>query len=383
LEIKDLKKMSQKTQNKVLHLSGLNGIRAIAALAVVISHTTQSLSEFNLNPFIFGVMPEGGPRGLDLAGFGVSMFFSLSGFLITYLLLLEKENQEIDIKNFYIRRILRIHPLYFSYLAVCLVIIFLFDLKFSATSLLYYVFFAANIPSILEIALPFLAHYWSLGVEEQFYIFYPWIVKKVKSLPKLLILLTLFLIFSKLIFRFIDIKYGLPIPYLILHTTRFQCMLIGAIGAVYYYRQSETFIKISTNRLIQIFSWFCIGLTMLNLFHVISVLDQEIISVITVFIILGQITEKNRIINLDLEIFDFIGKISYGIYVIHPLVVFLFSKCLPEIEMPIGLKYLVIYLSILITTIFISYISYEGFEKKFLKMKYKYSSIKTSATKHA
>ena len=92
---------------KVIYFPGLNGLRAIAALAVVISHTTLELHKFNLNPFIFGMKDDGEPRGISLAGFGVSIFFVLSGFLITYLLLEEKNKQKINIRKFYLRRILR------------------------------------------------------------------------------------------------------------------------------------------------------------------------------------------------------------------------------------------------------------------------------------
>src|SRR4051812_16240676 len=100
---------------KVLHFSGLNGLRAIAAIAVVFAHTTTGLYSFGLDCFIFGKYPDGNPKSTLLAGFGVSIFFALSGFLITYLLLEEKRQKEINIKNFYIRRILRIWPLYYLY----------------------------------------------------------------------------------------------------------------------------------------------------------------------------------------------------------------------------------------------------------------------------
>ncbi|HWY12027.1 MAG TPA: acyltransferase family protein, partial [Bacteroidia bacterium] len=72
--------------SKTIYLPGLNGLRAIAAIAVVISHTTLSLNKFNLDPNIFGSLQNGEPQGLLLAGNGVSIFFVLSGFLITYLL---------------------------------------------------------------------------------------------------------------------------------------------------------------------------------------------------------------------------------------------------------------------------------------------------------
>src|SRR5258708_22830536 len=93
---------------KTVHLPGLNGLRAIAALAVVTSHITLWLKEFGLNNKIFVTDTAGNAIGLPLAVHGVTIFFTLSGFLITFLLLKEKEAGPIKIKDFYIRRILRI-----------------------------------------------------------------------------------------------------------------------------------------------------------------------------------------------------------------------------------------------------------------------------------
>ena len=85
--------------NQSFHLRGLNGIRAIAASAVVISHTLFAGFEFGLKKV---------DEGLVLARFGVTIFFALSGFLITYLLLAEERTfKTISIGKFYIRRILR------------------------------------------------------------------------------------------------------------------------------------------------------------------------------------------------------------------------------------------------------------------------------------
>jgi peptidoglycan/LPS O-acetylase OafA/YrhL len=96
--------------NKI-YFKGLNEIRAIAALAVLFHHVELykyrgnifSLYNTPLNPFI-----------KSLGKNGVYLFFVLSGFLITYLLLTEKSVfNKIDIKKFYIRRMLRIWPLYY------------------------------------------------------------------------------------------------------------------------------------------------------------------------------------------------------------------------------------------------------------------------------
>src|SRR5689334_8705907 len=99
----------------VIYLKGLNGIRTIAAFGVLLAHLKLWASDLkntiNENPW--------GP-------FGVTMFFALSGFLITYLLLKEKDqsNGKIAIRKFYVRRILRIWPLYFLYLFICLTALF-------------------------------------------------------------------------------------------------------------------------------------------------------------------------------------------------------------------------------------------------------------------
>ena len=93
---------------KRIYFSGINSLRFIAALAVIITHIELLKGVFGFknywkNPIIF-----------NLGGMGVYFFFVLSGFLITYLLLVEKEKQRhIKIKDFYIRRILRIWPLYY------------------------------------------------------------------------------------------------------------------------------------------------------------------------------------------------------------------------------------------------------------------------------
>lgn len=103
-------------KDKIIFLPGLNGLRAIAAIAVVISHITLIFSTFGSDFKLFGSDDKGNPNAYLLASYGVTIFFVLSGFLITYLLILEKEKKPINIKSFYIRRILRIWPLYYFYL---------------------------------------------------------------------------------------------------------------------------------------------------------------------------------------------------------------------------------------------------------------------------
>jgi peptidoglycan/LPS O-acetylase OafA/YrhL len=361
------------SKTETLHLSGLNGLRALAAISVVISHVTLDLNKFGLNPFIFGTSPDGTPRGLDMAAYGVSMFFALSGFLITYLLLIEKETYGIDVKKFYVRRILRIWPLYYLYLILAILVAFLYHLNFNFLSFVCYFFYAANIPFIMGISLPFLNHYWSLGVEEQFYLFWPWFNKFTGSYI-IICIIVLIIISVKIL-----LHYYFPgsIFEITIHITRFHCMMIGAIGAILYIKKAVHFFD---NKLSQLICWSIILLIILNKFHFISVIDNEIISMVTVILIIGQINVKNRIINLETKIFDFLGKLSYCIYIIHPLLIFLFSKILNRLDIHYIGKYILVYNTILGSTILLSYLSFIYFENIFMNLKRNYTIIRSSST---
>ncbi|MEO6252908.1 MAG: acyltransferase [Ferruginibacter sp.] len=372
--------------NKPIFFPGLNGLRALAALSVVVFHLTRDFAAFNLSPYIFGTLPDGSPKGFAMAGYGVTIFFSLSGFLITYLLLAEKQKQEINIKNFYFRRILRIWPLYYLYLVAVLIVIFYFGFRFNGSVLLAYIFFAANFPFILEniphiaeTTLPFLRHYWSLGVEEQYYLFWPWVVKKVKNR------LTLFVISFILVFNILKFAFHFLLPQSIIaacfNVIRFDCMLIGSLGAIFYFTKQPLFLKICSSKISQLFAWLIVLLLLLNVFHVASIIDHEIVSLVTVILIIGQITVKNRLINLDNRVCDFLGKISYGMYVIHPLIIFFAAKLLKETDLPPLLKYSLVYTFVTGATILISWISYEYFEKRFLRIKMRYTTVASSNTR--
>lgn len=365
--------------NKIIYFPGLNGMRAIAAIAVVISHITLSLNDFGLDPYIFGRGDDGRPKGLYLAGYGVSIFFVLSGFLITYLLQKEKNIGTIDIKKFYMRRILRIWPLYYLYLIVSILIILLFGLDLNVKSLFLYLFYAANIPFILGTSMPFIAHYWSLGVEEQFYLFWPWIIKKSNSLVISIFVLIVILLGTKIV---LHLFYPNSLLESIIHITRFHCMMMGAIGAVLLENKNKLLLKLIDHKLTQSICWIIMILVAINKFHFISFIDNEVISIVALCLIIGQIKINNRIINLEKNILNFLGKISYAIYVIHPLLIFFFSKLLSKIKIDLPYKYFIVYFIITGTTIVISYYSFIYFESFFLKFKKKFIVVKSSATKN-
>jgi len=166
-----------------IHFPGLNALRFYAALAVVYSHVVQNVSPM---PVIAEIM---GPFLID-GHSAVNLFFVLSGFLITYLLLRESiEHGDVAVGKFYVRRILRIWPLYYLVIIIGLVVfplIFGPNYTFSVfyaeypsmpvtiATKLALVFFL--LPNLAGITAP-MVHIWSIGVEEQFYLVWPWIVR--------------------------------------------------------------------------------------------------------------------------------------------------------------------------------------------------------------
>lgn len=351
--------------NKGLHLKGLNGIRAIAAMTVVISHVLEKINGFGL-PAI--------KEYWDFSAYGVTMFFALSGFLITYLLLLEKKKYAtINIRNFYVRRILRIWPLYYLYFLLALLFTYLyFENAIGATTWLY-VFLSANIVNALHSSIPLLVHFWSLGVEEQFYLFWPWLIKITSPLKTVIIFTVCFLI-VKLIVRFVAVD---SVAYQLVYFTRFDCMSIGAMGAILYYNEIKWFKQVMFHPVTQIVSWTVL-IASVKLFTLLpDIITHEVIAGITVVIIINAAFNEKCIVNLENRIFDFLGKISFGIYVYHILIIFLLQKTISgfisDISTP--MQFVIIFLSVVLSTIITAYLSYRYFESPFLKLKYKFSKI--------
>jgi peptidoglycan/LPS O-acetylase OafA/YrhL len=162
--------------------------------------------------------------------------------------------------------------------------------------------------------------------------------------------------------------------------TRFHCMMAGALAAIAYYRNHGPFLRVATNRFVQLACWGALLLVLVNRFHVASFLDNEILAVVTSLIIVGQVT-RTGLLSLENKILDFLGKISYGIYVFHPILIFLLSRALAG-RLPGGpWGHATLYVLVLGATIGLSHLSYVYFESRFLRLKRaRYSVVKSSGT---
>ncbi|MDA3186969.1 acyltransferase [Pseudomonas aeruginosa] len=145
-------------------IKGLDGLRAISVLFVIMSHAEawQALG-----------ITSGAVRSALSAQTGVNIFFVLSGFLITYLLIKEKEaTGKIDIIAFIKRRALRIFPLYYLSIFFLMYMSHTGKANIPNCSFVYALTYTINFyPK--ECAYSAMSHFWSLSVEEHFYIFWP------------------------------------------------------------------------------------------------------------------------------------------------------------------------------------------------------------------
>jgi peptidoglycan/LPS O-acetylase OafA/YrhL len=168
----------------------LDGLRAISIIIVILSHLVLNKHiPFHFVTDVKWIMPL--TMLFTDGGFGVNVFFIISGFLITSLLLKEESRGKISLKFFFIRRTIRIFPAYY-FLLLIYFILYLFNfIEISKTSwissLTYTKYFFQNYDFITD-------HFWSLSVEEHFYLLYPFIFILGIRLRKLILFLVICLV---------------------------------------------------------------------------------------------------------------------------------------------------------------------------------------------
>ncbi len=368
-------------EKQKIYFQNLNGLRFIAAFLVIIHHIEQIKSISNIENY-WGEIPFIGIIGK----LGVVLFFVLSGFLITYLLLAEEYSfQKISIRKFYMRRILRIWPLYFYIIILAFLVLpnidifvlpnFGKDVIYSNLFLklfLYAIFFPNLVLSLLGIV-PYASHTWSIGTEEQYYLVWPVILKYFK---KHRIVLMILIIVFYLVFRlFLNTHYSNFIPYKNIlvafwNTFSIDCMAIGGLFAILLFQKNKLLKLIQNNILFYSTIIFTILLMLKGVY--VPYFHYEFYSVLFGIIILNFATNDTIQISLENRLFNYLGNISYGLYMYHPIGIVLGLA----ISTSIGLttNWLIYPLSFTLTII-IAGLSYKYFESFFLKFKDKFSIV--------
>ncbi len=150
-------------KNSSPRIPSLDGCRAISILLVILSHLCHTPAFRAFDPYAHLVFHFG--------PFGVKVFFVISGFVITTLLLNEeRRNGAVSIKRFYVRRALRIWPVAYAYLFVVAVLAWKNVIRVAP----HYFFYAgAFLMNHVQETNWFTGHFWSLAIEEQFYLVWP------------------------------------------------------------------------------------------------------------------------------------------------------------------------------------------------------------------
>ena len=344
----------------------LDGLRGIAILLVVVYHNFGFI-----NVLFFGWL-------------GVDLFFVLSGFLITDILLKTLGTKNY-LRNFYIRRVLRIFPLYY----LCLILFLLVLPRLNVPlDLKYYTDHQAWLWTYLQNWLytfnnpgqtNTLNHLWSLAVEEQFYLLWPIAILVIKKPKYLLVFISLVLVVVLGLRLWVWYHQVADLAYFNLYTfTRIDGICIGCMVALLL-RINSNFLKRYTAAIVLFFAVLNFAFFFINRryqfsFPYLALAGYTTFAMIFGLLVNDVVTRQTKLTKLLLgnPVLKFFGRISYGFYIFHWPVYLLLSPWLfswvSEFAGGSALQFTVSLLGTL-AAIGLSWLSYQYYEKYFLKMK--------------
>jgi peptidoglycan/LPS O-acetylase OafA/YrhL len=358
------------------YLPQLDGLRFVAFFLVLISHLPPP------DPYFAGTALHKPISTIAMFGWiGVDLFLVLSSFLIISLLCVEKDEfGSVGVGRFYIRRALRIWPVYYPYLA------FAFWLRWDAPSLvsnhlLPFSVFLGNFSYFYftTTASGYFSHLWTISLEEQFYLFAPLIVSLLFVRIRIVAAIAIGLILISYTFRYYvavnEVKY--PAIWL-LPICRFDPFVVGGVLAWLYRYKKGWF----ASRAISV---ACLGISLALLvvvmsFPNISLSRHAVWQIGAVDVAFGLLVASALCSGSILDrVFSwgwlpFFGKISFGLYVYHMVVVFALRGTLRE-GVGGGSVWIGGVLLALILTVAIASVSYVFYERPILKFKRRFEAV--------
>ncbi len=362
--------------NNNKYFSALDGLRGYSVILVIMFHA---------GVFNFGWI-------------GVQVFFVLSGFLITRILYGYKSRYGFKqyLRNFYARRILRIFPLYYLYVFIVLIIFLIYKYPVNFNKELPYILtYLYNFSFFTELSSSkgLVYHLWSLCVEEQFYLIWPFLVFILNK--KQLLYVSGVLILGVPVIRYLlggYLKNIVDVDYIIGDTiywftfSHFDAFALGGIAGVFYKDIKVSVSKIFAsifiitlltgivNSIQQSFSILdylsTLGFPFVSIVNYQYLWSYSILNFFAASLIVLLISSKVKFIKPIFEngVIVKIGQVSYGMYIYHVLVIKVVGGVFENIIHGFLYRFLffIVYLAI---TYVIARISYSFFELHFLRLK--------------
>jgi peptidoglycan/LPS O-acetylase OafA/YrhL len=330
-------------------IPSLDGFRAVSIILVLIAHSRLCVGF----PAQFADVARHGR-------IGVTVFFVISGFLITSLLLNEySKNNSISISGFYTRRALRILPVFILYTTFILTI---GRVTLSNSELLHTYTFTGNFDDPKR---PwYIFHLWTLSVEEQFYLFWPAIFILFRKFlkPTLFVFIIYSCITRVIAYKFPEYATVILAPYF----AEGDAIMIGALGGILLFENPSIIKhKVFSSYLLQLAALILIGTFVYlsgygKLAKISLPFGNTVISFSILFLIFSYITPSEKVVYkvLNSKVMVHIGVLSYSIYIWQQY--FMSSEHLSVLRF-FPLNILTIYL--------VSFVSYYLWESRFLKLK--------------
>lgn len=381
-EIIELATMSEK---KHVYFENLDALRFLSFLAVFFYHSFSTEFAHVTSSPVYQFIKKGVFGNGNL---GVNFFFVLSGFLITYLLIAERKKQgKIHVRRFWMRRVLRIWPLFYGCVAFGFLVFPLLKSLFGevpneTANPLLYLFFLNNF-DLLWNGLPdasILGVLWSIAIEEQFYLVWPLILALLPIRKYWVAFLIIILVSWG--FRWFNPSYNMHE----LHTL--SCigdMAIGALGAWLIATSSRFRRRVEeAAKWHVVILYMAVGLVfffrseLLLRSPVIAVFERSIIALLFLGVIFDQTYVRKRLFQLGRSaLLTNLGKISYGLYCLHFVGILVVTTLTKKAALNTAVWQVLVLESFasLLVTIVLAKLSFRLLERPFLKLKDRFSAI--------
>lgn len=348
------------------YFTSLNGFRCICALAVIKEHAKLYLP---------------GPRIINLGWLGVDLFFVISGFLIVTLLLRERDLRGgINLKSFYMRRTLRIFPVYYFLVLSVFLVYFVISpwkpdgFEFYKNTFPVLLLYAQN---ILVVSLGVFFHTWSLAMEEQFYLVWPTIEKYLCLRSRIFIVFIVFIVSEMCNFGvfngWLDEVYefsGAHLKPMFLIT--FTPIIVG-VSLAYMLHDQRGYALLA-----RFLRWRYSVLGITGLIVVVCEMAPEslqgwpklIIHLLMGLLLASVVIREDHCVAglLNQRWISYVGSISYGVYLYHTIVIGIIAGIYAKFGYPEQEAMLTFLLAVFFS-IAIAHFSFQYLEKPFLRLK--------------